>query len=333
VVGELSARYAKDVLRWDDEKALAFAGVMSAASGVIVAQDGNDAGAVNLANTMGDNAARYNYLADHQEAKKAKELAECKKNPSCNPEDIESKWDKVSRKQNLAYALGIGQGVGFGIYEAGAGLAHALMNPVDTYNQLQALLSNPNLKPEVKNLLQQQYNEFNAEYQKGDTIGSQNAGQLVGQFAVNLALAADAAVTGVQLAVVGGKVVATGGKAAIAKVGGKGAAAGAKVDAAGLMFNDAVSPFKNSDLTNVGRALTKHPEVLNQTKETLRQTIRTDAELNIAGAKALENIMTNGVRTESVLPRYGNTVTYQIPGGFGVRFEAGTNKFIGFINP
>ena len=94
VVGELSARYAKDVLRWDDEKALAFAGVMSAASGVIVAQDGNDAGAVNLANTMGDNAARYNYLGAHLQAKKDKELADCK-TAKCK-EDIEKKYDAIS---------------------------------------------------------------------------------------------------------------------------------------------------------------------------------------------------------------------------------------------
>jgi filamentous hemagglutinin len=69
VVGELAAKYAKDVLHWDDEKALNFAKVMSAASGLIVVQDGNDAGAVNLANTMGDNAARYNYLASHKDSR------------------------------------------------------------------------------------------------------------------------------------------------------------------------------------------------------------------------------------------------------------------------
>jgi hypothetical protein len=68
VVGELAAKYATETLGWDKEKALNFAKVMSAASGLIVVQDGNDAGAVNLANTMGDNAARYNYLASHKDS-------------------------------------------------------------------------------------------------------------------------------------------------------------------------------------------------------------------------------------------------------------------------
>ena len=54
LVGELAAKYATETLGWDKEKALNFAKVMSAASGLIVVKDGNDAGAVNLANTMGE---------------------------------------------------------------------------------------------------------------------------------------------------------------------------------------------------------------------------------------------------------------------------------------
>lgn len=99
------------------------------------------------------------------------------------------------------------------------------------------------------------------------------------------------------------------------------------------MFKDAVSQFKNTDLTNAGRALSKHPEVIGETKESLRQVLRTDSALNNAAATSLKDIMRNGTRFEFNLPRYGNTVTYQIPGSFGARFEAATNKFIGFINP
>ena len=88
------------------------------------------------------------------------------------------------------------------------------------------MLSNPNLSQDVKNLLQNELNQFEAEYQSGTTLGAQNAGIIAGRLSVNMALVADAAVTGAQLAVAGGKLVATGGKAAIAKVGGKGTAAG-----------------------------------------------------------------------------------------------------------
>jgi hypothetical protein len=80
-------------------------------------------------------------------------------------------------------------------------------HPIETYNQLEALLSRPDLKQDVKNLLQQQYDEFNAEYYQGDTRGAQNAGQRVGQFAVNLALVVDALKTGAKLTVVGGKII------------------------------------------------------------------------------------------------------------------------------
>ena len=77
----------------------------------------------------------------------------------------------------------------------------------------------------------------------------------------------------------------------------------------------------------------KHPEVIGETKDTLRQSLRTDDAINDAAANALKEIMQNGVKTESSHPRYGDIVTYQIPGGYGARFEAGTDKFIGFISP
>jgi hypothetical protein len=128
----------------------------------------------------------------------------------------------TSTNFNIAYGIGIVQGVGFGLYETGEAIVKAVSHPIETYNQLEALLSRPDLKQDVKNLLQQQYNEFNAEYNQGDTRGAQNAGQRVGQFAVNLALVADALKTGAKLTVVGGKIIK-------GKVTGAGAGAGATV--------------------------------------------------------------------------------------------------------
>ena len=92
--------------------------------------------------------------------------------------------------------------------------------------------------------------------------------------------------------------------------------------------------FKNTGFTNVGRALTKHPEVIiGSTKQSLRQGLRTDAQINKAGADALKNIMRNGVKSTSSHPRFGDIITYQIKGGHGARFDAKTNEFIGFIRP
>jgi hypothetical protein len=91
-------------------------------------------------------------------------------------------------------------------------------------------------------------------------------------------------------------------------------------------------PFKSGSLTNAGRALTKHPEVLGQTKNTLRTTLRTDPEINAAAAEALETIL-QGTRTSLTLPRYGAVLEFRGPSGFGARFLAKTGEFIGFINP
>lgn len=99
------------------------------------------------------------------------------------------------------------------------------------------------------------------------------------------------------------------------------------------MFKNALGQFKNTDMTNVGRALTKHPEVVGATKQNLRQGLRTDAALNNAGANALKNIMRSGVQSTSTLPRYGSVTTFQLEGGFGARFYSSTKEFIGFINP
>jgi len=98
------------------------------------------------------------------------------------------------------------------------------------------------------------------------------------------------------------------------------------------LFKDALGTFKNSELTNAGRALTKHPEVVNATKTTLRQALRTDPQINAAASEALKSILRNGVRTTPTVPRYGSVIQYQIPFGYGARWYQ-TGEWIGFINP
>lgn len=98
------------------------------------------------------------------------------------------------------------------------------------------------------------------------------------------------------------------------------------------LFKDATSPYKTSSLSKAGRALTKHPELANETSASLRLTLRTDAAINQEAAAQLKNIMRNGDVTVRNLPRYGEVTQYQIPGGFGARWKV-TGEFIGFINP
>lgn len=78
--------------------------------------------------------------------------------------------------------------------------------------------------------------------------------------------------------------------------------------------------------------MTKHPEVIVETKETLRQTLRTDKAINDAAHGALKDIMRNGIATTPTLGRYGTVTQIQVPGGFGARW-ASDGSFIGFINP
>jgi hypothetical protein len=85
-------------------------------------------------------------------------------------------------------------------------------------------------------------------------------------------------------------------------------------------------------LTNAGRALTKHPEVIGETKQTLRQGLRSDESINDAASDVLKSIIRNGVPRTENLPRYGSVTEIQIPNGFGARWYTG-GDFIGFINP
>lgn len=98
------------------------------------------------------------------------------------------------------------------------------------------------------------------------------------------------------------------------------------------LYKAAVDQFKNTDLSNAGRALTKHPELVGEAEETLRQAVRTDGAVNDAAHEALKNMIRNGVTTTPTLGRYRTVTQTQIPGGFGARW-ASDGSFIDFINP
>lgn len=98
------------------------------------------------------------------------------------------------------------------------------------------------------------------------------------------------------------------------------------------LYKAAVQQFKNTEPSNAGRALTKHPQLIGETKETLRQALRTDGAINDAAHAALKNTMRNGTTTTPSLGQYGGVTQIQIPGGFGAR-RASDGSFIGFINP
>ena len=102
------------------------------------------------------------------------------------------------------------------------------------------------------------------------------------------------------------------------------------------LFRRALAPFRVGSLTHAGRALTKHPEFVSLTKQTLRQAYSTDAAINRAAHDALKQMMRHGIRTMPVLPRYGAVIQCQIPESFGARWYAAgaqAGVFIGCSGP
>ena len=97
------------------------------------------------------------------------------------------------------------------------------------------------------------------------------------------------------------------------------------------LFESAESPFRGQTLTNAGRATTKHPEYFgfNSTEE-MRGVYRTDSELNSLARRAVDEILTNGVRTSGAGGRYPDGwITYTLPDGRAASWTS-SGEFIGF---
>jgi hypothetical protein len=95
-------------------------------------------------------------------------------------------------------------------------------------------------------------------------------------------------------------------------------------------FEHATQIFNNGPLTNVGRALTKHPNIIGESGNII-QKLGGAAGVNEAGAKALQNIMQNGAMTTKMTEAFGRVIEYKLPSGLGARFNGTTGEFIGFL--
>lgn len=96
-------------------------------------------------------------------------------------------------------------------------------------------------------------------------------------------------------------------------------------------FKNAISPFKGGKLTNVGRAITKHPSYFGfESTEALMKVYRTPEALNKLGSSTLKDILRNGVKTTGAGGRYPNGwVTYTLPNGNAASWGL-DGSFIGF---
>ncbi|WP_232451674.1 hemagglutinin repeat-containing protein [Burkholderia ubonensis] len=96
--------------------------------------------------------------------------------------------------------------------------------------------------------------------------------------------------------------------------------------------NSANQPFKDGqEITNGGRAVTKHPEYFGfDSTQDLRKVYRTDDQINELAAQAVQDILKNGVKTTGAGGRYPNGwVTYTLPDGRAASWTA-SGEFIGF---
>lgn len=96
-------------------------------------------------------------------------------------------------------------------------------------------------------------------------------------------------------------------------------------------FKNAISPFKGGNLTNAGRAVTKHPEYFGfESTEALMKVYRTSDPLNNLGSSTLKEMLRTGVRTMGSGGRYPNGwVTYTLQNGKAASWGL-DETFIGF---
>ena len=107
-------------------------------------------------------------------------------------------------------------------------------------------------------------------------------------------------------------------------------AAKGRFDAVGA-FKNAILSFKDGNLTNAGRAVTKHPKYFGfESTEALTKVYRTPGSLNNLGSSIVKNILRNGVMTTGAGGRYPNGwTTYTLPNGNAASWDL-DGVFIGF---
>ncbi len=99
---------------------------------------------------------------------------------------------------------------------------------------------------------------------------------------------------------------------------------------AARLLNNATQPFRQGPLTQAGRALTKHPNIIGETGNIL-QKLGGAANVNARAAAALENIIQMGTRTVRTTTAFGRVIEFKLPSGLGARFSKTTGEFIGFL--
>ena len=99
------------------------------------------------------------------------------------------------------------------------------------------------------------------------------------------------------------------------------------------MYRSALQSYRGG-LTNAGRALQKHPELVNLTPQTFRTVYKTNIEINAKAAEMLKEFMRNGTPglEKAVTLSGGTRIAFRLQNGNGASFHAETGMFVGFLN-
>jgi hypothetical protein len=114
----------------------------------------------------------------------------------------------------------------------------------------------------------------------------------------------------------------------VAKQGAKGGIGGFKPS---QLMDNALLKFNKEGLTNAGRALSKHPAIVGESKQTFNTVYRTVEAQNKAATNFLNNLLKEGNGTIIDNTRWGKLIEYRNSNGLGARWTTG-GKFIGFVD-
>ena len=97
------------------------------------------------------------------------------------------------------------------------------------------------------------------------------------------------------------------------------------------LYREALGRYDVAGRTNAGRALSKHPTIVGQTKATFNKTYRTVPEQNAAAHTFLKNLMRNN--QGNVIPNRRWVQVLEVRGadGLGARWQT-NGTFIGFVD-
>jgi len=95
-------------------------------------------------------------------------------------------------------------------------------------------------------------------------------------------------------------------------------------------YKSGLSLFKGGSLTNIGQAVTKHPQYFGFASEDLMKVFRSPNAINKLGSDMIKDILRNGVKSTGAGGRYPQGwVTYTLPNGNAASWSI-DGIFIGF---